>query len=155
MEAGMKGARVMRQGIYVDCKWLLRRLYRIRFKVPKRDRGYLFDSLLIPTMLSMIGHFRRAYTFREERLKEMDDFLFDFERFNALVDMASEEKIIDTKEYASLFEYTDRIYEGAKAYRASARKNKTGHASNDGMAAETDDSRGGDGLIQPSSGSAP
>lgn len=51
--------------IYVDCKMLLGRLYDIRWKVPRRDRSYLFNDLLIPISLSLITHFRKAYKFLE------------------------------------------------------------------------------------------
>ena len=148
MDLRMKGFQTNKQSIYIDCKQLLRRLYRLRFKVAKRHRDSLFDKSLFPTLLSMISHFRRAYRFREERVKELDEFLFEFEKFNSLVDLASEEKVIDDKEYASLFEYIVRIYESVNAYRNSARKARSSAGSNDDGASENkDDSRGGDGFI--------
>lgn len=110
MDLKMKGFQTNKQSIYIDCKQLLRRLYRLRFKVAKRHRDSLFDKCLIPALLGMIRHFRRAYRFRDERVKELDEFLFSFEDFNSWVDVASEEKVIKDKEYASLFEYIERIY---------------------------------------------
>lgn len=148
MDKEYKEKLVTKQSIYVDCKWLLRRMYRVRFSVPKRDRAYLFDALIIPTVLSMIGHFRRAYRFREERLNEIDQFLFDFERLKALLDLAAEEKIVREKEYSAVIEYLVRISESIRAWRASARKARTGSASNYGGSPEIDDkSRGGDGFM--------
>lgn len=148
MDLKMKGFQTNKQSIYIDCKQLLRRLYRLRFKVAKRHRDSLFDKCLFPALLSMIRHFRRAYRFRDERVKELDKFLFSFEDFNSWVDVASEEKVIDDKEYASLFEYITRIYESVNAYRNSARKARSSAGSNDdGVSENKDDSRGGDGFI--------
>lgn len=88
MENRYKERLVTRQGIYVDSKRLLEWLYGVRWKVNRRDRAYLFDTLLIPYVLSMIAHFCRAFQFREERLREIDLFLFDFDRVEGLIDMA-------------------------------------------------------------------
>ena len=129
---------MLNQSIYIDCKWLLRRLYKIRHKVAKRHRGCLFDNLLIPSVLAMLGHFRAAYKFKDRRVEELDMLLFEFERVNAIIDLTSEEKIITEKEFAALFEYIERIYNSVVAYRASARKAKFTAGSNNDSGAETD-----------------
>lgn len=134
--------------IYVDCKMLLGRLYDIRWKVPRRDRSYLFNDLLIPISLSLITHFRKAYKFREERLKEIDLFLFEFYRFEELIDLASSKKIINEKQTASILEYLVRIRSNMDKWRKSSRKTRSNAASNDGDVPENkESSRGGDGFI--------
>lgn len=134
--------------IYVDCKMLLGRLYDIRWKVPRRDRSYLFNDLLIPISLSLITHFRKAYKFREERLKEIDLFLFEFYRFEELIDLASSKKIINEKQIASILEYLVRIRSNMDKWRKSSRKARSNAASNDGDVPENkESSRGGDGFI--------
>lgn len=160
MERKYKERLVERQSIYIDSKRLLDWLYFVRWKVNRRDRAYLFDTLLIPYTLSMIGYFYRGYRFRDERLKAIDEFLFCFDRVEALLDLASEKKIITDKSYSASLEWLVRIEDGVRQWRASARKankeKQPGAASNDGGSAEMElFSRGGDGLIQPSSGSAP
>ena len=84
MENRYKERLVTRQSIYIDSKRLLEWLYVVRWKVNRRDRAYLFDTLLIPYVLSMIAHFCRAFQFREERIREIDLFLFDFDRVEGL-----------------------------------------------------------------------
>ena len=134
--------------IYVDCKMLLGRLYDIRWKVPRRDRSYLFNDLLIPISLSLITHFRKAYKFREERLKEIDLFLFEFYRFEELIDLASSKKIITEKQTASILEYLVRIRSNMDKWRKSSRKARSNAASNDGDVPENkESSRGGDGFM--------
>ena len=149
MDNRYKERLVTRQSIYIDSKRLLEWLYGVRWKVNRRDRAYLFDTLLIPYVLSMIAHFCRAFQFREERLHEIDLFLFDFDRVEGLIDMASSKKILSAKQYSATIEWTERIRESIKAWRASARKSiQPVRSSNEGARAETEDNpRGGDGLI--------
>ena len=141
---------VTSQSIYIDSKRLLEWLYFIRWKVNKRDRAYLFDTLLIPLVLDMIGHFRRGYQFKEERLKEIYEFLYAFDRVEALIDLASSQKIISDKHYTQTFVWITRIRDSMKKWRVSTKKakNKTVTQSNDEGDAEMEiSSRGGDGLI--------
>lgn len=149
MENRYKDRLVTRQSIYIDSKRLLEWLYVVRWKVNRRDRVYLFDTLLIPYVLSMIAHFCRAFQFREERIREIDLFLFDFDRVEGLIDMASSRKILSAKQYSLTIGWTERIRESIKAWRTSARKSiQPVRSSNEGTHAETEDNpRGGDGLI--------
>ena len=149
MESKYKEKLVERQSIYIDCKRLLEWLYFVRWMVNRRDRAYLFDALLIPIVLDMIGHFRRGYRFRDERLKSIDEFLSCYDRVDALLDMASSKKIIADKSYSVALNWMNRIEESVKNWRASARKAKQSSVeSNKVYAPENeDDSRGGDGFI--------
>ena len=110
--------------IYVDCCQMLKCVYRMLFTMPKKDRVIVGDKI-IEYNLSMIAHFSRSYQFKEERLKETDLFLFDYDRLKALLRMSCDLKIILQDKYALLFIYLKRIDEGVAKWRNSAIANKS------------------------------
>lgn len=126
----VKGSR--KNGIYVDCKQLAMRLYKLSFTMAKRDR-VIFGDRMLSLAIDCVEDFAFAYQYPERRVEYTERLIFDFGRLKELMRMSCDLKIISTKHYVTIFEYVARIDEGVGKYRKyGISKVQAAAGSNDG-----------------------
>ena len=157
--------------IYIDTYKLAGRLYDLRFALPKRDRAVLGERMF-DAVMAMLADFTMSYKLRgAEKLVYTDRFIAHFEVLKGLLKLSKEKKNRDDmkkgrnfeettksgKAYVSTFEYIKRIDDGIIAWRERiAREVRSTTASNNGRRSGVQEQlRGGDGIMNTSSGSAP
>ena len=165
--------------IYVDTYELAKRVYDLRFALPKRDRAVLGDRML-DAVMAMLSDFTMSYKLRgADKLTYTDMFMAHFEALKGILRLSREKKVNNDlkngknpkedsktdkkkdsktdKKYVSTFEYIKRIDDGIIAWREKiARVVRSTAASNYGRRSGLQEQlRGGDGIINTSSGSAP
>ena len=148
--------RIETTGLCIDCSRLIARLYQMRFRFPKRDRAF-FGDVVMNIAMEMTALLQDAFRDRERRIYFIDSFLHMFGKLKILLRVGTELKIIKVKDHTFVFEYIKRIDEGIAKWRKSAVSSiQSTKASNNGFGSgNIENSRGGDGIIYSSSGSAP
>ena len=152
---GTKYKRIETTGLYIDCSKLLERLYRLRFKIPKRDRAF-FGDLILGFSLEMVSYLQDAFRDRVKRTEYIDLFLHTFAKLKVLLRCGSELKLFGVKDYTFIFEYVYKIDEGITKWRKSvvSSKQSTMDSNDDHGSNNIPNSRGDDGIIYSSSESA-
>lgn len=157
--------------IYIDTYKLAGRLYDLRFALPKRDRAVLGERMF-DAVMAMLADFTMSYKLRcADKLVYTDRFIAHFEVLKGLLKLSKEKKNRDDmkkgrnfeettksgKAYVSTFEYIKRIDDGIIAWRETiSREVRSTAASNYGRRSDIHrKTRGGDGSISTSIGSAP
>lgn len=142
-------------GIYADTSELMKVVYAVIFSFPKKDRVIMGDYLM-RSVTDMLSSFSMSYRLQRERMEYIDKFLAVFETFKGLVRVARELKILNAKTHAAILILVQRIDEGITKWRNSASAVQTSRASNDGPESRNQEhTRGGDAIMNGSSGSAP
>ena len=142
-------------GIYVDTYELMKSVYQLLYSFPKKDRVVMGDRLM-SLVTTMFSEFAMAYKVRRDRLLHIDNFLVAFESFKGLLRICGDLKIVAVNRRTQLYIYIERIDEGIVKWRESvASQVQAAAASNNGRHTGIQETRGGDGIIHTSSGSAP
>jgi hypothetical protein len=117
--------------IYIDTYELAKRVYDLRFALPKRDRAVLGDRML-DAVMAMLSDFTMSYKLRgADKLAYTDMFMAHFEVLKGILRLSREKKVNDDlkngknpkkdtkidKKYVSTFEYMQRIDDGIIAWR--------------------------------------
>ena len=115
--------------IYIDTYKLVGIVYNLRFAIPKRDRAVVHT----------------------------DRFLAHFEVLKGLMRLCIDKKVLPGRKCVESYEYIQRIDDGIIAWRERiAREVRSTAASNNGRHSGMQEQlRGGDGIMNTSSGSAP
>lgn len=143
--------------IYIDTYKLVGIVYNLRFAIPKRDRAVLGDRLL-DAVTAMLVEFTLSYKLRgNERVVYTDRFLAHFEVLKGLMRLCIDKKVLPGRRCVESYEYIQRIDDGIIAWREMiAREVRSTAASNNGRHSGMQEQlRGGDGIMNTSSGSAP
>lgn len=132
MDDSRKARLIENTGLYIDSHELIKRIYKLLYEMPKKDRVVMGDSIM-RLSLDIIAHLRSAYRFKETRVRDIDKFLFCFDKLKELLRICCELKIIKQKSFSFLFEYVARIDEGIAKWRKSSisRKVQANADSND------------------------
>ena len=143
--------------IYIDTYKLVGIVYNLRFAIPKRDRAVLGDRLL-DAVTAMLVEFTLSYKLRgNEKVVHTDRFLAHFEVLKGLMRLCIDKKVLPGRKCVESYEYIQRIDDGIIAWRERiAREVRSTAASNNGRRSGVQEQlRGGDGIMNTSSGSAP
>ena len=142
--------------IYVELQQLLHEVYRALFGMPKKDRVVLGDRIM-SAATDALTYYNLAYKFMESRDYYKLLFVREYTKLKELLRLASKMKVIVESSHVGLFVYIQRIDDSYRKWD-KATKNRIFQASagsNDGRASGNTETRGGDGFIQASFGSAP
>ena len=142
-------------GIYVDVSKLMETVYSASFAMQKKDRSVM-SVRLMDCVCGMFSELALAYKLRGERIKHIDGFLAKFEIFKGLLRVACNLKIVKNGSATAIYILVHRIDEGIMKWRTTAvSKVQSRKVSNYDLAPGSQESRGGDGIINTSPESAP
>ena len=104
----------------------------------------------------MVSYLQDAFRDRAKRIECIDLFLYTFAKLKVLLRCGSELKLFGVKDYTFIFEYVYKIDEGITKWRKSvvSSKQSTMDSNDDHGSDNISNSRGDDGIIYSSSGSA-
>jgi len=141
---------------YVELQQLLHEVYRALFGMPKKDRVVLGDRIM-SAATDALTYYNLAYKFMESRDYYKLLFVREYTKLKELLRLASKMKVIAESSHVGLFVYIQRIDDSYRKWDKATKKRifQASAGSNDGRASGNTETRGGDGFIQASFGSAP
>lgn len=140
--------------IYIDVSKLLETVYGLSFSMQKKDRAVMSVRLL-DNVSQMFSELALAYRLKHERVRHIDRFLSAFEVFKGFFRVCCNLKIVKPGNMTSVYILVQRIDDGIMKWRSTAvSKVQQPRVSNYDPEPGLHESRGGDGIIYTSSGSA-